>query len=77
MRKIHISEAKSGDILAADIFGGNGAILLPKGAALTNQYIRSLQLKGVQYICIHDEQTDDIASRPHSSGLATNNEQSL
>ncbi|NIK16478.1 hypothetical protein BDD39_002988 [Saccharococcus thermophilus] len=77
MRKIHISEAKSGDILAADIFGVNGAILLPRGAALTNQYIRSLQMKGIQYICINDEQTDDIVPHPQSNDPATNNEKNV
>lgn len=66
MRKIHISEAKNGDVLAADIFGVNGAILLPKGAALTNQYIRSLQIKGIQYIYINDEQADNNAPNSQS-----------
>jgi HD-GYP domain-containing protein (c-di-GMP phosphodiesterase class II) len=64
MRKIHISKAKSGDILAVDIFGVNGTILLSKGVELTNQYIHSLQRKGIQYIYINDKQTYDIAPRP-------------
>jgi HD-GYP domain-containing protein (c-di-GMP phosphodiesterase class II) len=64
MRKLHISEAKSGDVLAIDIFGMNGTILLSKGIKLTEQYIRSLKLKGIQYIYINDKHTYDITARP-------------
>jgi HD-GYP domain-containing protein (c-di-GMP phosphodiesterase class II) len=64
MRKIHISKAKSGDVLAVDLFGVNGVILLSKGVRLTNQYIRSLQMKGIQYIYIDDKHTHDIKPRP-------------
>lgn len=31
MRKVHMFEAKSGDVLAVDIYGPNGAVLLAKG----------------------------------------------
>jgi aromatic ring hydroxylase len=64
MRKLHISEAKSGDVLAIDIFGMNGTVLLSKGVKLTEQYIRSLKLKGIQYIYINDKHTYDITARP-------------
>ena len=34
MRKVYIFEAKSGDVLAVDIYGPNGAVLLAKGVKL-------------------------------------------
>ncbi|WP_429879719.1 HD-GYP domain-containing protein [Geobacillus stearothermophilus] len=65
MRKIHISHAKSGDVLAVDLFAANGSVLLSRGVRLTNGYIRSLAQKGVQYIyIIDDKQTYDIRPRP-------------
>ena len=64
MRKLHISETKSGDILAVDIFGPNGAILLSKGVKLTDQYIYALRQKGVQYLYIDDRYTFDITAWP-------------
>ncbi|KAF6509626.1 hypothetical protein GS8_3157 [Geobacillus stearothermophilus] len=65
MRKIHISHAKSGDVLAVDLFAANGSVLLSRGVRLTNGYIHSLAQKGVQYIyIIDDKQTYDIRPRP-------------
>ncbi len=65
MRKIHISHAKSGDVLAVDLFAANGSVLLSRGVRLTNGYIRSLAQKEVQYIyIIDDKQTYDIRPRP-------------
>jgi len=64
MRKVHISYAKSGDVLAVDLFAANGGVLLSRGVRLTSGYIRSLAQKGVQYIYIDDKQTYDIRPRP-------------
>lgn len=64
MRKVHISHAKSGDVLAVDLFAANGSVLLSRGVRLTSGYIRSLAQKGVQYIYIDDKQTYDIRPRP-------------
>lgn len=64
MRKVHISEVKSGDMLAVDIYGANGAILLSKGVKLTDLYIRALRQKGVQYLYIDDVYTFDITAWP-------------
>ncbi|MCL6588148.1 MAG: HD-GYP domain-containing protein [Anoxybacillus sp.] len=64
MRKVHISEVKSGDMLAVDIFGVNGAILLSKGVKLTDPYIHALRQKGIQYLYIDDRYTFDITAWP-------------
>jgi HD-GYP domain-containing protein (c-di-GMP phosphodiesterase class II) len=64
MRKVHILEAKSGDVLAVDIYGVNGTVLLAKGVRLTEQYIRGLRQNGIQYIYIHDALTHDIDEEP-------------
>lgn len=59
MRKVHIFEAKSGDVLAVDIYGPNGAVLLAKGVKLTDPYIRGLRENGIRHIYIHDIFTFD------------------
>jgi HD-GYP domain-containing protein (c-di-GMP phosphodiesterase class II) len=64
MRKVHISEAKSGNVLAVDIYGMNGSVLLAKGVRLTDQYIRSLRQNGIQHIYIQDALTYDIEEKP-------------
>ncbi len=64
MRKVHIFEAKSGDVLAIDIYGPNGAVLLAKGVKLTDPYIRRLREDGIRYIYIHDIFTFDIEEKP-------------
>lgn len=64
MRKVHISHAKSGDVLAVDLFAANGSVLLSRGVRLTGGYIRSLEQKGIQYIYIDDRQTYDIRPLP-------------
>lgn len=50
MRKVHIFEAKSGDVLAVDIYGPNGAVLLAKGVKLTDSYIRGLRENGIRHM---------------------------
>lgn len=39
MRKVHMFEAKSGDVLAVDIYGPNGAVLLAKGVKTFLKYV--------------------------------------
>ncbi|ASA96916.1 MULTISPECIES: HD-GYP domain-containing protein [Anoxybacillus] len=69
MRKVYIFEAKSGDVLAVDIYGPNGAVLLAKGVKLTDSYIRRLLEDGIRYIYIHDIFTFDIEEKPMISPI--------
>ncbi len=64
MRKVHIFEAKGGDVLAVDIYGPNGAVLLAKGVKLTDSYIRGLRENGIRHIYVHDIFTFDIEEKP-------------
>lgn len=69
MRKVYIFEAKSGDVLAVDIYGPNGAVLLAKGVKLTDSYIRGLRENGIHHIYIHDIFTFDIEEKPMISSV--------
>ncbi|WP_226373790.1 hypothetical protein L0P96_04580 [Anoxybacillus flavithermus] len=75
MRKVHIFEAKSGDVLAVDIYGPNGAVLLAKGVKLTDSYIRGLLENGIRHIYIHDIFTFDIEEKPMISPVVRQQQQ--
>ncbi|WP_108669015.1 HD-GYP domain-containing protein [Peribacillus acanthi] len=60
MKRIHISEASSGDALASPIYGKAGKVLLAEGTKLTGPYISSLIKKGIEYLYIHTKNTDGI-----------------
>ena len=70
MRKVHMFEAKSGDVLGVDIYGPNGTVLLAKGVKLTDSYIRGLRENGIRHIYIHDIFTDRKSTRLNSSHSA-------
>lgn len=46
MRRIHISQAKPGMVLAQDIVSGDGKLLLREGTWLLNQYLQKLLFWG-------------------------------
>lgn len=65
MRRMHISQVHSGDVLGSDIYGIKGQRLLHKGVKLTSSYLSLLRMKRIDYIYIDDKYTYDI--QPHSS----------
>ncbi|TBL81314.1 HD-GYP domain-containing protein [Paenibacillus thalictri] len=60
MRKVHISFAKQGDVLARPVLSANGSNLIGVGVKLTDRYIERLQSYGVDYLFLEDRHTTDI-----------------
>ncbi|HEU4843214.1 MAG TPA: hypothetical protein VFT05_03020 [Burkholderiaceae bacterium] len=46
-QRIALDQAAAGMVLAADLLDGHGAVLLPRGAALTDATLASLRRRGV------------------------------
>ncbi|RFU69344.1 HD domain-containing protein [Peribacillus saganii] len=64
MKRIHITEAETGNKLGLHIYGHTGKVLLAKGTRLTGPYISSLRKKGVEYIFIETRSTHGINPKP-------------
>ncbi|TVY09712.1 HD-GYP domain-containing protein [Paenibacillus cremeus] len=60
MRKVHISSARSGDVLGKPIWSANGTILLGVGVKLSDRYIELLKSYGIDYLYLEDQFTSDI-----------------
>lgn len=60
MRQITLLEVVPNMTLARSIMNSKGQILLVSGITLTKEYIRKLQLLGIDSIFINDAQYDDI-----------------
>ncbi|WP_078414305.1 HD-GYP domain-containing protein [Priestia abyssalis] len=60
MRRMHISQVQSGDVLGSDIYGIKGQRLLHKGTKLTSSYLSLLWMKRIDYVYIDDKYTHDI-----------------
>jgi len=60
MRRVHIDNVRSGDIIAKTLFQENGNVLLGAGVELTDRYISRLQNIGIDYIFIEDALTEGI-----------------
>lgn len=60
MRKVHITSAKPGDIIAKTIFTENGNVLLGTGVELSDRFIERLKNLGIDTVYIEDKHTTDI-----------------
>jgi hypothetical protein len=60
MKTINIEECMDGMILAWDITGDSGQVLLPAGAVLNSDNVKSLKNRGVTKVVIKDEADNNI-----------------
>ena len=55
MRRIYLSEAKPGDVVAEPVVNDRGMVILPKGAELTAPVIGRLQKMNVTEVAVEGE----------------------
>lgn len=72
MRRVHINNVRSGDIIAKTLFQENGNVLLGAGVELTDRYINRLQNLGIDYLYIEDALTADITPEEPISDATRN-----
>lgn len=60
IRQLSLDEAEAGMLIATDLKDGNGNILLPSGASLTDSSIKSLMRRGVTDISIVGDEAPAI-----------------
>ncbi len=60
MRKIPLNDIKPGMILAKDIFGDTGQILLRADMEMKPRYLNYLEQVGIEYIYVRDERIKDV-----------------
>ncbi|MES2115684.1 MAG: hypothetical protein V4578_11065 [Pseudomonadota bacterium] len=58
---IALAQAAPGMVLAADLLDGHGAVLLPRGAALTDASLASLRRRGVAHCTVEPAAPADAA----------------
>lgn len=64
MRLVSTKSIKPYTILAQTIYNDNGQALIHKGLKLTNRIIKRLNERGITYVYIEDELTNDIHIEP-------------
>ncbi|NEU30098.1 HD-GYP domain-containing protein [bacterium LRH843] len=60
MRLVATKSIRAGAKLGKPILSDNGQILLHKGAVLSERFINRLNEKGISFVYVEDERTDDI-----------------
>ncbi len=60
MRKILLAEVQTGMILAKDIFGDNGQILLRAEIEMKPRYLIYLEQAGIEYVYVRDSRINDV-----------------
>ncbi len=60
MRKISLTEVQTGMVLAKDIFGDNGQILLRAEIVMKPRYLSYLEQTGIEYIYVRDNRISDV-----------------
>jgi hypothetical protein len=64
MRRVKFSDLQVGMVIASDVTGFNGELLLSKGTELTEKTIRTLQNRQVASVSIEGEKEDVLAKLP-------------
>ncbi len=56
----HISgdDIQPGLLVAAGVVDGQGRVLIPEGAVLTEAHVRALKMRGIRSICVQDEEEE-------------------
>jgi len=57
-KQVDLDDAAAGMVLAADVLDHQGSVLLPKGAALSEPLLRSMQRRGIDSVPVLDEAVD-------------------
>lgn len=60
MRKIPLEVVQSGMILAKDIFGDTGQVLLRSDVEIKPRYLNYLEQAGIEYVYIRDDRIKDV-----------------
>ncbi|ABZ82652.1 conserved hypothetical protein [Heliomicrobium modesticaldum Ice1] len=60
MRIVSVSNLKSGDVLAKNIYASDRRVLLSQGVALTSGYIARMVNLGVSKVYIQDKRLEDV-----------------
>ncbi len=60
MRKIALDSAEPGMVLAKDIYGETGQVLLKADVKIKAKYIEYLRLAGIESLYIHDSRIEDV-----------------
>jgi HD-GYP domain-containing protein (c-di-GMP phosphodiesterase class II) len=60
MRKISLAEVQTGMVLAKDIFGDNGQILLRAEIEMKPRYLSYLEQTGIEFVYVRDNRISDV-----------------
>ncbi len=60
MRLVHLSQIRTGMIIARPIYGNKGQKLINDGAEIKDQFIDYLRQLGISQVYVHDERVDDV-----------------
>lgn len=77
MPKVNVDEAEEGMVVADDICGPNGQLLLPAGICITAKHLRVLKTWGIRYIGVEGDDPEPEADIVVSSDLVDKVRQNL
>lgn len=72
MKYVHVDDLTEGMVLASDLGGPGGRIMLQKGATIKEKYLRSLKVWGISgvYVESDDDEEQQKETTPSFSGLS-------
>ncbi|HOO63638.1 MAG TPA: HDOD domain-containing protein [Synergistaceae bacterium] len=71
MKYIHVDDLSEGMVLASDLAGPGGRVMLQKGAVIKENYLRSLKVWGVSGAYVESEEEETPGSELSFSGISS------